>query len=113
MSARIVRSAHVIIHRALKDAVKWGKLARNVSDLADPPSVPRAEMSVWTAEELRVFLKFVGTNAMYPAFLLASTTGMRQGEILGLRWKDVDGPAARLSVRQAIQWRVQTGRYCC
>lgn len=53
-------------------------------------------MKVWTAEELRTFLDHVADNRLYACYLLAATTGMRRGELLGLRWTDVDLEAGRL-----------------
>jgi integrase len=57
---------------------------------------------VWTARELRAFLAGIADDRSYPALFLAAHTGMRRGEILGLRWKDVDLDQARLAIRQAI-----------
>jgi integrase len=58
-------------------------------------------MQIWTAEQLRQFLTHVRDERLYPLWLLASTTGMRRAEVLGLRWIDVDLDAQRLAVRQA------------
>lgn len=59
-------------------------------------------MTTWSAEELRHFLKSIQGDRLYAAFLLAATTGMRRGEVLGLRWRDVDLAAARVSIRQTL-----------
>ena len=100
LSPRTVQLVHVTIHRALKDAVRWGRVARNVSDQANPPRQSRPEMKVWTAAELRFFLGSVSHDRLYPCFLLTATTGMRRGELLGLRWQDVDLDDSRVQVRQ-------------
>jgi len=105
LSPRTVRYVHTILHRAFRDAVRWGRLARNPADAADPPrasATTRPAMTTWTADELRAFLDHVRDHRLYPAFLLLATTGMRRGEALGLRWPDVDFGAARLSVVQTI-----------
>lgn len=105
LSVKTVRSIHLVIHKALKDALRKGSVVRNVADAADPPklsSAKRPEIKVWTAEELRAFLDLIGSHRLHPAFHLSSHTGMRRGEILGLRWSDVDFDAARLSVRHAV-----------
>jgi integrase len=67
-----------------------------------PPKVSRPEMSVWTGEQLRAFLASLASDRLSAAFLLAATSGMRRGEILGLRWSDVDLDAGRLAVRQQL-----------
>jgi integrase len=59
-------------------------------------------MTVWTADQLRAFLEHIEDHHLYPAFYLAANTGMRRGEVLGLRWDHVDLDAARLVVTQAV-----------
>jgi len=101
LSPRSVRLVHVTIHRALRDAVRWGLLARNVGDLADPPKHIKTEMNTWTAEEVHRFLDHVRADRLYPCFLLLLTTGLRRGELAGLRWEDVDFDARRISIRRS------------
>ena len=100
LAPKTVRNVHVLIHRVLKDAVRWGYVVRNVADAADPPKVKPAELQVWSPGQLRAFLAHVQGDRQYAAWLLAATTGMRRGELLGLRWVDVDLDAARIAVRQ-------------
>ncbi|MGH8985359.1 MAG: tyrosine-type recombinase/integrase [Acidimicrobiia bacterium] len=104
LAPKTVRYVHGILRKALADAVRWNRVQRNAADLADPPKVSAAgrEMQTWNAEELRTFLEHIAAERLYAAFLLAATAGMRRGELLGLRWRDVDLDAARLSVRQSI-----------
>ena len=105
LSVKTVRYVHLIIHKALKDALRKGSVLRNVADAADPPklsSAKRPEIRVWEAHELRHFLSLIEPHRLGGAFHVSSHTGMRRGELLGLRWMDVDVEAARLSVRQAI-----------
>jgi integrase len=87
-----------MLHKALEDAVRWGEVSHNVADRAQPPKPGTAEMKVWSTEQIRAFLDFVGDDRLYRAWLLLATTGMRRGEVLGLRWRDVDLAAGRLSV---------------
>lgn len=80
-----------VLHRALEQAVRWGLIGRNPCKLVDRPKIPRTEMQVWDEEQVRLFLaEAKRTSRYYPLYLAAVTTGMRQGELLGLRWKDVD-----------------------
>jgi integrase len=105
LSVKTVHSIHLVIHKALKDALRKGSVIRNVAEAADPPklsSAKRHETKVWTAEQLRAFLDMIAAHRLYAAFHVTSHTGMRRGEILGLRWSDVDLDAARISVRQAV-----------
>lgn len=62
----------------------------------------RREMLTWSAHELRRFLEHVSSDRLIAGWMLAATTGMRRGEVLGLRWRDADLTAARLSVRQTL-----------
>jgi integrase len=105
LSIKTVRYIHLIVHKALADANRKGTVVRNVGDLADPPKLssrPKRETRVWNAEQLRSFLAGIEDHWLYAAIYLAANTGMRRGEVLGLRWKDVDLEGGRLSVRQAV-----------
>jgi len=105
LSPRTVRYVHTIAHRAFKDAVKWGRLARNPADAADPPkaaAASRPESITWTADQLRSFLEGTRGSRYWAAYLLLATTGLRRGEALGLRWADLDLDGARASIRQTI-----------
>jgi integrase len=100
LAPKTVYYIHSILHRALRDAVRWGYVVRNVADAADPPKAKTPEMRVWSPAQLRVFLDYVRGDRLYAAWLLAATTGMRRGEILGLRWTDLDLEAGRVAVRR-------------
>lgn len=104
LSARTVRYIHTILRRALADALRWGVVSRNVADLADPPkpSARSSEMTTWSAGEVRQFLESIGQHPWYPLFVIAVATGMRRGELLGLRWADVSLENERLCVRQQL-----------
>jgi integrase len=103
LSPRSVRYCHTIVHRALKDAVKWGRLARNPAEAADPPKAAgRPESITWTADQLRSFLEATRGSRYSAAYLLLATTGLRRGEALGLRWSDLDFDAGRAAIRQTV-----------
>jgi integrase len=86
LSPRTVRYVHTILHRAFRDAVKWGRLARNPADAADPPKAGagRPESITWTADQLRTFLERTRGSRYWAAYLLLATTGLRRGEALGV-----------------------------
>lgn len=100
LSPTSVRRIHATLHKAMADAVRWGRLARNPADQADPPRASNVEMCIWSPEQVRTFLDFVRSDRLFCAWLMAATTGMRRGELLGLRWSDVNLDAGSLSVRQ-------------
>ena len=101
LSPKTVKEVHTILHKALHDAVRWGRLGRNPADLADPPAARSPEMQVWSAEQLRKFVKSVEGDRLYAMWLMYATTGMRRGEVLGLRWRDVDHQNGRIAVVQS------------
>jgi integrase len=105
LSPKTVRYIHLIIHKALNDAHRKGAVVRNVAALADAPKVgarKRGDLKAWDAGQLRIFLEAIRSHRLYSAFHLAAHTGMRRGEVLGLRWCDIDFESGRLSVRQAL-----------
>ena len=100
---RTVKYIHMIAKRVLNDAMKWGVIDRNPADAAEPPRIrDRHQLAVWNADELRRFLRHVEADRLYAAWLLSATTGLRRGELLGLRWQDIDLDAATASVRQTL-----------
>ena len=105
LAPKTVRNVHVIVRKALADATRKRLVSRNVAVDADPPKVPgpgEREMATWTPEELKTFLKAIGTHRLAAGYVLAASTGMRRGEVLGLRWSDVDLDLRTLSVIQTI-----------
>lgn len=105
LSAKTVRYIHTTIHKALADAVDAGIAAKNVGERAKPPRPSRRstrQVGSWESHELAQFLNAVAGTRLAAVWRLAAMTGMRRGEILGLRWADVDLDAGRLSVRQAV-----------
>lgn len=105
LSPSTVRLIHTLVRQALADAVKWNRIARNPADAAEPPSASAArsrKMDTWTKEQVRAFLGGVADDRLYAAWRLAVTTGMRRGELLGLRWRDLDLDASRCSIIQTL-----------
>lgn len=102
LSVSTRRLVHAVLHRAFRDAVRWGKLTRNPADMADPPSRGRSRAHAWTASELRRFLEHVADDRLAALWRLAATTGMRRGELAGLTWRALNLDGARLSVEQQL-----------
>jgi integrase len=107
LSARTVRYVHTILKAALREAVAQGLIATNPADKAKPPAAREAkapEIHPWTAGELSAFLSWADghgcSDAM--AYRVLAYTGMRRGELLALRWRDLDTDAGRLSVRRSV-----------
>jgi integrase len=102
LSPRSVRYAHTVLKQALKQAVRWHLLARNAAADVDPPKAVRPRVEAWNAQEAKAFLAAIKDSAYAPFGLLALATGMRLGELRGLRWCDVDLAKGVLHVHQQI-----------
>ncbi len=107
LSARTVRYVYTILRSALSDAVRQGRLAVNPTDRSTPPSPSEArppEMQAWTAAELNRFLGWADAEDrdLAMGWRLLAATGMRRGEALALRWRDVGLDARRLAVRRSV-----------
>jgi integrase len=102
-SPTTVRSIHAVLHTALEAAVKWGLVARNVSDLVSAPRPHRKEMLVLNRDQARTFLDIAQGDRLQALYVTALTCGMREGELLALRWRDVDLEAGHLQVRNTLQ----------
>jgi integrase len=105
LSPSSVRHVHVVAHRALRDAMRNDLVQRNAAAAATPPRVVRKELSVWSAEQTRVFLASVEDDRLFAAWWLLSTTGLRRGEVLGLRWRDLNLDTRRLAVVRSLTQR--------
>lgn len=105
LAPKTVRYIHTTIHKALKDAERKQLVLRNVAQAADPPrarSAGSAELTTWSGEEVATFLHALRDHRLYAAYLLAASTGMRRGEVLGVRWQDIDFSNKRLAVRHTV-----------
>lgn len=89
-SERTLQLIHDILHSALTQALKWSLITRNPSNAVDKPKLRRKEMKVLDADQVRALLNAAGGDRLEALYHLAVTTGLRQGELLGLRWSDLD-----------------------
>lgn len=102
LSARTVHHHHRVLSQALKWAVRNGYLGLNPAALTDPPSPEKKDMRTMTASEVQAFLDAAAEHdTLYPVVYVALNTGMRQAELLGLRWRDVDLDLLSISVNRA------------
>jgi integrase len=109
LAPKTVKNIHATLHPALVVAMRWGYVVRNVADAVDLPKVITPEMQVWSPEQLRAFLTHVRADRLFAAWMLFATTGMRRGEVAGLRWTDVDLGAGQVKVvkpRVAVRYKV-------
>ena len=97
-----VKHIHRVLHRALRDALRWNLVARNVCDAVDAPRVPKQEMRALSGEQAQQFLAAAKDDPLEALYVLALTTGMREGELLGLKWEDVDFAHKTVQVRRTI-----------
>ncbi|HEX6817068.1 MAG TPA: site-specific integrase [Ktedonobacterales bacterium] len=107
-----VRQMHAVLRRALGEAARLGLVPRNVATLVKVPKPTRHEMQVLSPDEARVLLTSVEGDRLEALYVLALTTGMRLGELLALRWSDVDlhAKAPALHVRATLRY-VNAGTY--
>jgi integrase len=103
LSTTSIRLVHTMLHRPFKDAVRLGLMQRNVTELADSPRKRQHEMRVLTLEQSRAFLEAVKGNRYEAFFVFALSTGLRQGELLALRWQDVDVDDGSVQVRATLK----------
>lgn len=93
---------YVVLKGALKQAVKWDLVPRNVADSVTRPRAPRPTMLALTPEQADRFLEVAEKSDLYALYLLALMTGMRRGELLGLQWQDLDFEGCALTVRRIV-----------
>jgi integrase len=102
LSATTVTSFHNVLHKALETAVRWNLIARNPCDLVSPPRRKRFEIQPLSTEQVRQLLAAAHGHRLEALFILALATGMRRGEILGLKWQDINFTTSTLQVRRIL-----------
>jgi integrase len=109
LSAAYVHSAHVVLRKALKDAMRRGRTGRNVCDMIDPPAAGRTKISSHTLAEVEAILTAAMQDREPARWLIGMLLGLRQGEVLALRWHrlelDSDAPAMQVATQlQRQRW---------
>ncbi|HEY4001311.1 MAG TPA: site-specific integrase [Candidatus Xenobia bacterium] len=101
-SARTVQYAHSVLHRILKDAARMDLIPRNPADLVDAPRAAKKELTPPDHQQLVAFLDAAKKDRLHALYVLAITCGLREGELLGLKWPDLNLEAAELQVRRTV-----------
>lgn len=102
LSSRSVKYIYSILHEALNHAVKWKLLSKNPAKEVAAPERKEKPIIVWKPEETRHFLAVAGVDRFYCLFVLALTTGMRRGELLALKWKDINFETGVIQVNYTL-----------
>ena len=112
LASRTVQYIHVTLHKALKDAVADGLIPRNVTDAVRAPRAKGKEINALTPDQARAFLEAADEvdDRFEALYVLAITAGLREGELLGLKWEDLDLDAGTLSVRRTLS-EARSGRF--
>ena len=105
-SPRMVRYIHSVLRRALNIALKWGMIIRNPAPSVTLPKLKRKEMKTLNDSQVRVFLSAAKGLRYEALFWMAVSTGLREGELFGLRWSDLDWEKKHLRVQRQLQ-RIQ------
>ncbi len=111
LSPNSVLYQHRIIKHALSDAVRWGTLVKNPADAVDPPKLERTAMSTYDMAETATLLDATRDTRLYVPVLLGVLCGLRRGEIVALRWRNVDLDGKQISVVEAAEQTVKEVRY--
>ncbi|HMS24199.1 MAG TPA: site-specific integrase [Acidimicrobiia bacterium] len=105
LSAKTVRYIHTTLHKALADAKDEGLIRNNPAERAKPPLLRtslKKDMNVWDAKTLGQFLEYTSDERLGPAWHVLAMTGIRRGELLGLRWNDIDSEHKRIIIRHTL-----------
>lgn len=103
LAPRTVGHAHRVLHRALGIAVDWDLAARNVAERVSPPRVDQEEIVILSAPQVKAVLDKARGRPIYQIGALALATGMRRGELLALRWQDIDLDGAKITVARSLE----------
>ncbi|MBA2247262.1 MAG: Arm DNA-binding domain-containing protein [Chloroflexia bacterium] len=114
LSATTVHLVHNILHRSLKQAVRWGLLTRNVTESVDAPQPMNPAGKTWSADQVAAVLHAAEKDALAALWRLALLCGLRRGELFGLQWRDGNLEWGRCHVARAAHWswgrqRLRTG----
>jgi integrase len=110
LSPRTVQYIHTTLHKALKDAVGDGLIPRNVTEAVRAPRPAKKEVRPLSPDQSRTFLEAARGDRYEALYVLAVTAGLREGELLGLKWEDIDLDVGSLAVRRTLS-EARSGRF--
>jgi integrase len=105
LSSITARHVHAVLHRALNAAVRLGLVVRNVSDMVEKPKKRHVPIHPMTREQSQAYLAAAEGDRLEALFVLALATGMRLGELLALKWSEVDIERRVVHVVSTLKWR--------
>lgn len=103
LSASSIRRLHAILRRSLTIAVRWGVISSNPAQLVDPPALESSEVQPYSVAEVKRFLAAATSDRLESRWVVGITLGLRQGEVLGLSWHDIDFESRVLRIRYALR----------
>ncbi len=109
LSSKVVHEIHGVLHLALKNAVRWGMVSKNVCDLVTPPRIISREVTPLSVDQARKLMMHMRGHRLEVLLTMAVVTGMRRGELLALRWSDIDFERQRLLVLHSVDFRTGYG----
>lgn len=104
LSRRTVQYMHAVLHKSLEQAVRWGLVIRNVSDMVEPPTPKKKTPDSLTADQVKDLFEAVKDDRLHALYVLAAMVGLREGELLGLTYKNVDLNEGVIHIVQAVQY---------
>lgn len=102
LSPSTVRKIHNVLHKALSQAAKWGLVPRNVTEMTNPPKEVSEEINPLSAEEAHRLIEAAREDPLEALYVLAIHSGMRQGELLALKWDDIDLESGTVNVKRTL-----------
>jgi len=103
LAPRTIGHVHRLLHRVFGHAVKWGIVASNSVSAVEPPRVKHAEIEILSPDQIATVLRALRGRRLYGVAVMALATGMRRGEIVALRWGDIDFDGGKIRVERSIE----------
>jgi integrase len=103
LAPRTVGHVHRLLHRALGHAATWGLVPQNVASVVNPPKVADSELTILTEDQIGAVLRRLDGRTLRPIISFLLGTGCRRGEVLALRWKDIDWNGSRLHIERSVE----------